>query len=144
MDYSFGPQGKLQANILPSGSLWLHYGLGSSCFLSLPFSSRFLDQQCLWSLAPLGQLPNLSGSILLGGRRGRLKICQMTFGVNAIIVPSQPCNGRKLWLSASTTCARRPWPCSQLFHRDSPNDGDTDLINTIVQYSKKRRIPESV
>ena len=38
----------------------------------------------------------------------------------------QPCNGWKLRLYASSSCARRPWPCSQLFHRDSPNDGDTD------------------
>lgn len=126
MDYSFGPQGKLQAIFCPRGSLWLHYGLGSSCFLSLPFSSRFLDQQCLWSLGPLGQLPNLSGSILLGGRRGRLEDLSDDVWGQCHYCSSQPCNGRKLWLSASTTCARRPWPCSQLFHRDSPNDGDTD------------------
>ena len=95
-------------------------------FLSLPFSSRFLDQQCLWSLGPLGQLPNLSGSILPGGRRGRLEDLSDDVWGQCHYCSSQPCNGRKLWLSASTTCARRPWPCSQLFHRDSPNDGDTD------------------
>ena len=37
----FGPQGEASGKYFaPRGSLWLHYGLGSSC-LSLPFSSRF-------------------------------------------------------------------------------------------------------
>ena len=36
-------------------------------------SSRILDQQCLWSLGPLGQLFDLSGSILPGGSKGCLE-----------------------------------------------------------------------
>ena len=122
----FWPPREASSNILPSweslAPLWPWFIL----FLSLPFSSRFLDQQCLWSLGPLGQLPNLSGSILPGGRRGRLEDLSDDVWGQCHYCSSQPCNGRKLWLSASTTCARRPWPCSQLFHRDSPNDGDTD------------------
>ena len=67
------PKGSFKQYFALSGSLWLHYGLGSSRFLSLPFSSRFLDQQCLWSLGSPGQLFDLSGSILPGGRRGCLE-----------------------------------------------------------------------
>ena len=66
---SFWPQGQLQTIFCPRGSLWLHYGLGSSCFYPYPFPHVSLDQQCLWSLGSPGQLFDLSGSIL-PGRKG--------------------------------------------------------------------------
>ena len=66
---SFWPPRAASNNILPSweslAPLWPWFIL----FLSLSFSSRILDQQCLWSLGSPGQQFNLSGSILPGGRR---------------------------------------------------------------------------
>lgn len=125
MDYPLAPKGSFKQYFALVGVFGSIMALVHPVFIPT-LSSRFLDQQCLWSLGPLGQLPNLSGSILPGGRRGCLEDLSDDFWSQCHYCSSQPCNGRKLWLSASATCARRPWPCAQLFHRDSPNDGDTD------------------
>ena len=70
----------------------------------------------VFGLGPLGQLPICLVPIPPGGRRGNWR---------SVLGQCHHCssNGRNYGFSA---CARRPWLCSLLFHRDSPNDGDTD------------------
>ena len=93
-------------NILPSweslAPLWPWFIL----FLSLPFSSRFFDQQCLWSLGSLGKLFDLSGSILPGGRRGCLENLSDDFWGQCHYSACQSRNRWKLRLYASPSCDR--------------------------------------
>ena len=87
-------------------AMWLHYGLASSRLLSLPFSPRFLDQQCLWSLGSPGQLFDLSGSILPGGRRGCLENLSDDCWGQCHYSACESRNRWKLRLYASSSCDR--------------------------------------
>lgn len=75
-------------------------------FLSLSFSSRILDQQCLWSLGSPGQLFDLSGSILPGGRRGCLENLSDDVWGQCHYSACESRNGWKLRLYASPSCDR--------------------------------------
>lgn len=144
MDYPFGPQGKLQAIFCLSRSLWLHYGLGSSCFLSLPFphvssiNNVFghwaLLANCLIYLVQSYQVEE--GAVW--------KICQMTFGVNAIIVLANLVTGGNYGFLRRPPVLGDHGLVLNYFIVTVLMTGTLILINTIVQYSKKRRIPESV
>ena len=144
MDHSFGSQGQLQTIFCSRGSLWLHYGLGSSRFLSLPFPHVSSINNVFGHWALLANCLIYLVQSYQVEERDAWKICQMTFGVNAIIQLANLATGGNYG-----------------FMRRPPVIGDHGLvlnylivtvlmtgtlifINTIVQYSKKRRIPKSV
>lgn len=144
MDYSFGPQGKLQAIFCPRGSLWLHYGLGHPVFYPYPFphvssiNNVFghwaLLANCLIYLVQSYQVEE--GAVW--------KICQMTFGVNAIIVLANLVTGGNYGFLRRPPVLGDHGLVLNYFIVTVLMTGTLILINTIVQYSKKRRIPESV
>ena len=92
--------------LAPKSSFKQYFALGSSRLLSLPFSSRILDQQCLWSLGSLGQLFDLSGSILPGGRRGCLENLSDDVWDQCHYSACESRNRWKLRLYASASCDR--------------------------------------
>ena len=121
----FWPQGSFKQYFALVG-VFGSIGLGSSCFYPYPFphvssiNNVFghwaLLANCLIYLVQSYQVEE--GAVW--------KICQMTFGVNAIIVLANLVTGGNYGFLRRPPVLGRPWPCSQLFHRDSPNDGDTD------------------
>ena len=145
MDYPFGPPREASSNILPSweslAPLWpcfilffYPYPFPHVSSINNVFGHWALLANCLIYLVQSYQVEE--GAVW--------KICQMTFGVNAIIQLANLATGGNYG-----------------FMRRPPVIGDHGLvlnylivtvlmtgtlifINTIVQYSKKRRIPKSV
>ena len=72
------------------------------------------------------------------------KICQMTFGVNAIIVLANLVTGGNYGFLRRPPVLGDHGLVLNYFIVTVLMTGTLILINTIVQYSKKRRIPESV
>ena len=119
--------------LAPKGSFKQYFALvgvfGSIMALVHPvfiptLSSRFLGQQCLWSLGSLGQLLDLSGSIYQVEERDVWKICQMTFGVNAIIQLANLVTGGNYGFMRRPPVLGDHGLVLQLFDRDGPDDRD--------------------
>ena len=143
MDYPFGAQGQLQTIFCSRGSLWLHYGLGSSRFYPYPFPhvSSINNVFGHWALLAncliyLVQSYQVEGAVW--------KICQMTFGVNAIIQLANLATGGNYGFMRRPPVIGDHGLVLNYLIVTVLMTGTLILINTIVQYSKKRRIPESV